>query len=208
MKKNHITRSLTRSLLFLLLIFILFSCASTYDQRGKISSTSASTLHGMVYCGNGQAVGNAEIRIDQQGKIRTVYSDTLGRFLLPDVRPGIFNVFVSKTGYLDIEKTDLLHDRSRILYINMKSWQNMISLVYSHLKQGNFEAADEILPLVKSSAPEEWLPIYVDIISRLLRNDIVSAEKLMTDLHEGTQEKELRKYIDQQHQRQKASQYE
>ncbi|GAB6090423.1 hypothetical protein JCM12856_20160 [Spirochaeta dissipatitropha] len=162
----------------------------------------------MVYCGNGQAVGNAEIRIDQQGKIRTVYSDTLGRFLLPDVRPGIFNVFVSKTGYLDIEKTDLLHDRSRILYINMKSWQNMISLVYSHLKQGNFEAADEILPLVKSSAPEEWLPIYVDIISRLLRNDIVSAEKLMTDLHEGTQEKELRKYIDQQHQRQKASQYE
>lgn len=205
MKNKHITSNHTGTLIIVLLILIFPSCASTYEKRGKISSSSASTLHGMVYCGNGQAVGNAEIRIDQEGKSRTVFSDALGRFLLPDVKPGKFNVLVSKPGYLNVDMTEMLHDRSRILYINMKSWQNMISLVYSQLKQGQFDTADEFLLLIKTSVPGEWLPIYTDIISKLLRNDIFSAEKLLIDLQEGREKQELREYINLLSQTHKAS---
>jgi tetratricopeptide (TPR) repeat protein len=96
----------------------------------------------MVYDFSNRPIPYCEISL---GRVYKGSTDINGRFILPQVPFGEYDITVSKKGYESYIDKIRITDRNQIIYIRIPSQNQLLGLVDEALTNNNLSAAEEIL---------------------------------------------------------------
>lgn len=123
--------------LFLCMFTLLFAaCKSTPENRTEI------TVNGMIYDTNNSPVVNYFITIDETVEC---VSDIGGRFTLKNVSKGQHLLTGYGDGYLDMEQTVIITDKSQILYLRVPSIESRFEKAYEYIKEKEYFKAENCI---------------------------------------------------------------
>ena len=155
-------------LLFFMAALLLSACKSTGIKKEKID------LNGMIYDTQNRPVVNYRISID--GK-EMCTSDIGGRFVISSVEKGEHVFSGSGDGYLGMEKSIQVADKSQILYIRVSDIESMFNEAFELIKKNELDKAEKIICEVLESHNENEDALY-------FRNTI----KKLREMNEKTSE--------------------
>ena len=91
-----------------LCILALVACASMLVQQADAQVLYGSIV-GLVEDPSGSAVPNANVTITNRGTGQSVSvtTDNVGRYLIPNVQPGVYDLKIAATGFRTLAKTDI-----------------------------------------------------------------------------------------------------
>lgn len=133
MIKHH----LKNAIVILPLVFF-FSCATTNTSMG--ANWTQADLFGMVYDGDGAALGAVSVSID--GK-KVAESDSNGRFACKSVKRGKHEIAFSLEGYESSSQQMDFLSRTDVFYVKMYSASQLVGLSLDAYRQGNETKARE-----------------------------------------------------------------
>jgi iron complex outermembrane receptor protein len=84
-------------------LFVLFFCTIAGAQM----QTAGGTLTGEVKDPDGGALPGAMVTVTGAGGTKTSYTDSAGKFSIPNVAPGMYDVTAELAGFVTITKTDV-----------------------------------------------------------------------------------------------------
>jgi len=117
------------------LSLVCLSC-NTLGSGGSID------INGMVYDFANKPVAYCEVLL---GDSYAGGTDINGRFVLPKITPGTYNITVRKEGYETYSDEVLIKERGQIIYIRIPSQSQLLNLVDESLTAVNFNIAEEYI---------------------------------------------------------------
>ncbi len=98
MKKQKSNPQLRKNMIYLRKIFLLFSIFTVSSVVALAQETGG--IKGKIRTSDGDGIGGASVTARQDGKnLKTATADEKGRFVLENLKPGIYNLVFEKEGY-------------------------------------------------------------------------------------------------------------
>ncbi len=127
---------------------VLLGCAGTPDAAW----TQPAPLHGVIYDASGAPLGWVELQVDEGPP---VYSDIHGRFSLPPLTAGSYTVKAGRKGYETLTSEVAFTNRSDVLYLRLRSVDELSVQVQEALDRGRTARAIELLEAGLPANPED-----------------------------------------------------
>lgn len=160
-----------------LAVCTLLSCSTTRVNDPR--SFSAAPLYGMIYDLDNRPVAKALLTID--GK-RGPNSDVTGRFVVPSLARGSHEIVAEKEGYETLRISLSFLDDTQVLYLQICSQQQLLSLAGDKIEEMEWGEAHAYLR--RAAAVDETDPVYrfITAILDLHLNQPREAEKTLLSL--------------------------
>ncbi len=133
---------------------LLSGCAGTPDAAWR----RPVPLHGVVYEYSGAPLGWVELRVDDGPP---VHSDLHGRFSLPPLAAGRYTVTARKPGYETVVSEVWFTNRTDVLYLRLRSVEELSARIQAALDQDRTAEAIELLELALPVALKDDLLRYL-----------------------------------------------
>jgi tetratricopeptide (TPR) repeat protein len=134
----------------------LVSCAS--GPKGALPKDETTPVFGMIYDTDNSPVAEADISVDG---ISVTRSDVNGRFALPSLSLGRYNVTAQKEDYESVGFDFEYSNPTQIIYMKMISVDQLISLVEDDLDHREWEKAIRLLDRVEAIRKDDPAALYL-----------------------------------------------
>lgn len=146
-------------LVFGVLLILFSGCRSVPGEKERIN------LNGMIYDSQNRPVVNYRIYIDGKG---VCTSDIGGRFVIKNICKGEHVFSGYGEGYLNIEKTVAVYDKSQILYIRVPSIESRFKEAFEYIKKDEPERAEQLIrQVLESDAQNEDALYFISVIEKI-----------------------------------------
>jgi tetratricopeptide (TPR) repeat protein len=125
---------------WLFLTVLLASCVST--KNAKLDDFTEAPLFGMVYDHDNRPVTKVDIQVDGKS---VAESDLNGRFVIPQLAKGTHSVVAAKSGYEPLSLNLQFDTQTQVLYIQMFSESQLLSMAETALGDRDWAQAEDLL---------------------------------------------------------------
>lgn len=158
-------------------IFLILSLLVTSCKSAEFGFHSVDT-NGMVYDFENRPLSGYEVQI---GKYHAV-SDITGRFLIPKIPAGNYEIYGTKLGYESYAGTITVDDIKQIVYIRVPSESQLLNLVDTALTENKIEEAENNLRRAKNTGVTNTEMQLFEAIVLFRKNDVPGAIKILEDM--------------------------
>jgi hypothetical protein len=151
-----------------LLVAMALALCSCATGRG-LHHFGRATLHGIIYDARGFPLDRVRVSVDSPsaGIRAPVCSDVNGRFAVPSVSRGSLTVRTQKDGYEPLSTTVEFLERTRVLYLRMRSGRDVAQEAQRLLDRGRPDAAVEPAERAHEIAPDSAVIRYIAAVTHL-----------------------------------------
>lgn len=174
---NRTYRCFVAAIFLPLAAVMLFSCVSAKAKNPR--AFMSAPLYGMIYDLGNQPVGNVLLSVDGKKGPR---SDVTGRFVIPDLERGDHTITAAKDGYEDLAIRLSFLDDTQILYMQMRSAQQLVSLAEKMIEEKEWARARSCLDRAAKVNSKDPVYRYVSAILDYYQGKSESAEKILRSL--------------------------
>ncbi|MBN2651889.1 MAG: hypothetical protein JXR63_05850 [Spirochaetales bacterium] len=202
-----------------LLVAIMVAVMLVSCQSKTLSPFESAGLRGMIYDADNKPNPSVKITVSRlesetldfkkprvgvipkiEYKEISVFSDFEGRFLFPDMAPGLYKVVVAKPDYEGIEFEFEFMSRTQFIYLNILSFNQLVRKAKEVLAEDKFKDAEFYLKRAESIRQDDDVLQYIRAVSlyrqkedekalevlaaMLRRNDYTFVHLLMADIYE------------------------
>ncbi|MCF6335945.1 MAG: carboxypeptidase-like regulatory domain-containing protein [Spirochaetales bacterium] len=133
-------------ILFAIFILLIAGCSSTPKEKKGLR------LFGMLYDDYNQPVGGAKV---QYGDNSFQYTDTSGRFIIPDAEAGSYNFIITKDLHEPLEALVELIEPDQVLYLKIVSLAFLKERTESSIEKHNYKEALTLLKRARLIAEDD-----------------------------------------------------
>jgi tetratricopeptide (TPR) repeat protein len=165
-----------KNILFEVLIFILLISCQTDRKIKRLSDESI--MYGMIYDNESTPVSGVAVLIN--GK-KIADSDIQGRFILNDVKRGIYTIKLSKKGYEDLEE-QFNYEPLNVLYFKIFNSSQLAALAENAMDDKNYFAAGQFLDRALKIEPMRHDVLFLKSINEYLQKKYDDALAILEEL--------------------------
>lgn len=164
-----------RKLLAIVLVLILFGCAS---KPSPIEELSPFYVWGMVYDRDGNPLQDVTVMLypvpdqnaskNEEGKAVQARSDIDGRFVLPEIKTGTYSYNLSLSGYEDLKNKILISRSTDVLHFVLTSKDYLLRKVEEAFEDRSWLAAHEYIVRLESINEQDPIVKYVRALWAIL----------------------------------------
>lgn len=157
---------------------LLFASCASVSKRAPLTFKSA-TLFGMVYDHDNRECANVRLVLDGKDHSTT---DINGRFVLPDLAPGVHKLLATKAGYEPLEVVFDFSSPTQVLYLKMYSFDELLKQAELALGQEQWQLAQRYLKRAAGVTSHDAVLSYLYAILALKEKDYRGAARRLEAL--------------------------
>lgn len=164
----------------LVISVLIISCKSTEVDNLSLSNS----LLGVIYDNKSNPVQNAKVIFfdNNEDEIAQITTDIDGKFFIPNLEFGNYQVLVTSEFIIDEEITLKHFDIENILIIKVSTFQDLLSKFEKSLYVNNFKASKNLMEDLEKTYSKEIYYNYLKAIYNIKINSYLEAELILLNL--------------------------